>query len=564
MREGKGRRGTATAACVSLLLAGACSAGDSRPDALGGASGFNGTGGSSGSGPIEDGGIILPDSGAAGGPNQYADDPSTCAEAAANRSYVGCDYWPTVTANAVWQVFDFAVIVSNTGKEKAEVHVTGPNGVDETREVVPGALEVIYLPWVPELKGGQADECGSSPAMSASVLKIGGAYHLVSTRPVTVYQFNALEYKGQGGPPGKDWSSCLGNDICYDIGRSVGCFSFSNDASLLLPSTAMTGNYRLVGANAVNAMPTYVTITATQDNTEVELRSAGTTIAGGGIAALAPGQSGTFVLNKGDVAQVLSRDDLSGSLVFANKPVQVITGMPCRTMPEDKPACDHIEESVFPAETIGKEYVVTVPSSPEDPATPVVGHGVRIVGNSDDTHLSFDPPISGPGVVNGQVVIQAGQVLDLGAQGVDFKVSGDKEFMVASFMFGGSLVDPSTGLDPDSKGDPSQSLATATEQFRKKYVFLAPADYDVNMVNIVGPSNANVTLDGYVIPPEWYRPIGNSGLGVVRFKLDNAKPVHTLESERPVGIQVYGYGSYTSYQYPGGLNLKPIAAPPPR
>jgi hypothetical protein len=30
-----------------------------------------------------------------------------------------------------------------------------------------------------------------------------------------------------------------------------------------------------------------------------------------------------------------------------------------------------------------------------------------------------------------------------------------------------------------------------------------------------------------------------------------------------VGIQVVGYGSYTSYQYPGGLNLTLIAPPPP-
>jgi hypothetical protein len=29
-----------------------------------------------------------------------------------------------------------------------------------------------------------------------------------------------------------------------------------------------------------------------------------------------------------------------------------------------------------------------------------------------------------------------------------------------------------------------------------------------------------------------------------------------------VGIQVLGYGLYTSYQYPGGLNLEIIAPPP--
>ena len=37
---------------------------------------------------------------------------------------------------------------------------------------------------------------------------------------------------------------------------------------------------------------------------------------------------------------------------------------------------------------------------------------------------------------------------------------------------------------------------------------------------------------------------------------------HTLTSTQPVGIQVMGYGAYTSYQYPGGSDLTAIAPPP--
>ena len=37
---------------------------------------------------------------------------------------------------------------------------------------------------------------------------------------------------------------------------------------------------------------------------------------------------------------------------------------------------------------------------------------------------------------------------------------------------------------------------------------------------------------------------------------------HDLRANKPVGIQVYGNGSYPSYQYPGGLNLKAIALRP--
>jgi hypothetical protein len=35
-----------------------------------------------------------------------------------------------------------------------------------------------------------------------------------------------------------------------------------------------------------------------------------------------------------------------------------------------------------------------------------------------------------------------------------------------------------------------------------------------------------------------------------------------MTSTMPVGAQVMGYGAYTSYQYPGGLNLTLIAPPP--
>jgi hypothetical protein len=37
---------------------------------------------------------------------------------------------------------------------------------------------------------------------------------------------------------------------------------------------------------------------------------------------------------------------------------------------------------------------------------------------------------------------------------------------------------------------------------------------------------------------------------------------HVLEASAPVGIQVEGYGAYTSYYYPGGLDLNAIAPPP--
>src|SRR5262249_13744190 len=60
------------------------------------------------------------------GPMTMPGDPTTCAQAAAGRTYVGCDYWPTVVANNVWSIFDYAVVVANGQTVPASVTVTGP------------------------------------------------------------------------------------------------------------------------------------------------------------------------------------------------------------------------------------------------------------------------------------------------------------------------------------------------------------------------------------------------------------------------------------------------------
>src|SRR5262249_53001394 len=153
------------------------------------------------------------------------------------------------------------------------------------------------------------------------------------------------------------------------------------------------------------------------------------------------------------------------SLVNATRPVQVIAGIPCSQSPLGVQACDHMEESVFPAETLGKHYIVTVPTSPHGQ---VIGHVVRIYGNVDGTQLSYP---AGVKPANGPTTINAGQVVDLGQVSQDFEITGDHEFAVGSFQLGGSLVDPGAPIGMQM-GDPAQSLSTAVEQYRSKYVFL--------------------------------------------------------------------------------------------
>jgi hypothetical protein len=541
-------------------------------------------------GPAGGGGSSNPPPSSTGGfgdlppetPEDAYRDPKDCKEAEELKSYVGCDYWPTITPNPVWSIFDYAVVVANTGKSDATVTVTGPKSTNKQVTVPAGQLKKIYLPWVEQLKGRDFNECTATLAADTSAVVSAGAYHLVSSTPVIVYQFNALEYKGEGGeaPDGspKDWSQCPGTTTgCRQSQTSPpvkqGCFSFSNDASLLLPSTAMTQTYRVMGHNgasvpgvtAIGMVPSVLTVTATQPDTEVTvaLSASASVIASPNessppIAKTAGGETLKFRLpNAGDVVQLVTEKgdgfDFSGSLVSTSKPVQVITSIPCISLPSDKPACDHIEETVLPAETLGRQYFVMAPTGPKGEP---VSQKVRLYGNKDGTTLAYSPskPAGCPDTLN------AGQTADCGLVGDSFQVTGNNEFGVATFLLGASVYDKT---NKDRRGDPDQTFVSSVEQFRASYVFLAPTDYPVLYADITAEVDAAVELDGAPVTAPWTM-LGDGPFGVFRVDLTKSGQdgAHVLKAKKPVGVQILGFGDNTSFQYPGGLNLKIIAPPP--
>jgi hypothetical protein len=463
-------------------------------------------------------------------------DPTTCAEAAALRSYVGCEYWPNTLSNHVDDDYDFAVVVANAGDMDAELTIDGPGGFHITETVTAGNLRTLKLPWVPGLHPSNTFDLADY-AVSAKVPK--GSYHLVSSVPVVAYQFNPLEYE-------KTYQGVID-------------YSYSNDASLLIPTSALGRFYRVTGYPSWHDgdgwYPSYFVVTATADATDVtvELPSKGAIAAGPGVAAVAGGETVHFTLDRGDaLTLVTEKGDPSGALVVASAPVQVMAGTVCTYVPDGVAACDHLEESVFPAETLGSHYLVTVPTGP---AGVPKAHVVRIYGNVDGTHLTYDPhPPGAP------ATIDAGEVADLHIVSDDFEVRGDHAFAVGSFQVGADLF--SGGSPPaDRMGDPSQSLAIAVEQFRSSYLFLAPTDYPSSFVDVVAPAGTAVFLDDVAISDPG-TPIGGSGFVTRRARLGGGDGVHRMRADRPFGIEVIGYGSFTSYEYPGGLDLRSIAPQP--
>jgi hypothetical protein len=244
--------------------------------------------------------------------------------------------------------------------------------------------------------------------------------------------------------------------------------------------------------------------------------------------------------------------DLTGTHIVADKAISVLGGHDCTFLPYNRAACDHLEESMFPVEALGQESIVTAPQHVGS-GNPVPGVAdnmfVRVLSAADNNQISFEP------VVNPPVTLNAGQWIEIGPLTDDFRVLATDKISVGQYMVGANFSGQSYGA-----GDPAQSIAIPTEQFRRSYTFLAPVSYALNFVNIIIENGSVVTLDDVVVPPSEFAPIGTTGYAVARHAISGGS--HKMSAEENFGIMVYGYGSYTSYMYPGGLNLETVTIVP--
>jgi hypothetical protein len=469
-----------------------------------------------------------------------------CAETWTAASYIGCDYYPTVTLNPVWSGFDFAVAIGNASDAPAEVLVTRGSATVSTESVNQGGVRIVKLPWVPELKGGDVNACQNPPDPGSTRVVAQGAYRLRSNVPVTVYQFSPLAYEISPVP-----AACPVGTQCPG-GLDPACKSFSNDASLLFPVNALTGNYTGLSWPSGSQRAGFLAVTATEDDTDVTVIGRGAFAAGAGVDAAG---NGLVKLARGDVLELIADHavpsktygaDLSGTLIRASHPVQVIGGHSCANIPTAAAGyCDHLEQALFPVEVLGKDYLVTYPAAVASESP----HVIRVAAVLADTTITFDPPIAPPATLGPD-----DPILQIDGVTKDVLIHADKAILVAQYMQGSTSV-------PSNTGDPSMSLAIPSAQFRPNYIFVAPLTYDANFVNVIAPKGTAVSVDGKALASSQFVSIGSSDFAVARHPLDGGD-VHKIAASASVGIVVYGYGKDTSYMYPGGLDLKRITPPP--
>jgi hypothetical protein len=451
-----------------------------------------------------------------------------CGDPANAHNYLGCDFWSATLDNPLLRPltgFPFAVAIANPNAYAITVRVDGGALTQLlSQPVAPGAIATMTLPWV---------DAAVTPR-TASALAEHAAYHIHTNGPIIAYEFNPLTYRATTGDP-----------------------SFTNDASLLLPVRALTAHYTFVGYEAGQ-----IAIVAVDANpTEVTIRASDAIGPGEGVAAGTAGETRTVTLHQGDVLQLGTHEfpptdetgngDLTGTTITASSPIAVFSGHPCaRIVPAGGDpmvtwTCDHLEDQLLPNEAWGHRYAVTAFAD-----RPTVPSRIRVVALHDHTQLTFDPPQDGV-----QSALDAHEHVDLEIPG-DVVVSANEPILVAQFMVSAHGTTP-----PESLGDPSLVFESPTEQYRGDSVVLTPSTYTRNYLAIVGPADMPPLFDGSPITSA-PRAIGTSGLAVWAF--ETRPGTHRIRGTAPdarYGVKVYGIAPYTSYAYPGGLDLDPISPP---
>ncbi len=400
----------------------------------------------------------------------------------------------------------------------------------------PGGLATLLLP-----------RAGEAPQPSSVVRK---AWRLNTDRPVAAYQFNPL---------------------CCN-------FSFSNDASLLLPAPALGQRYRFLGAPSQSDGNAELAVVATQDDTEVLLRLPPTARpAGDDAGRLVPGEDGwRATLAAHEVLSVhvapmtfdaLARD-LSGIEVESSEAVAVFSGHHCARAPASLRACDHLEEQLFPTQAWGRAFALVPLATRVDPPADTEVTYFKLIADRDATRVILGQPFDTLGALPPANVgapscadaltepdvltLDAGQHCEMGLR-VPVGLAANQPLLVMGVISGQA----STGVESAfgaAAGDPSAFLVPPDRQYRRDYVFLTPDTFAHDYLLVVADPDATVTLDGAEIDLSDGTPVPGTTRVFVHLRVPDGP--HRVAGDDAFGIVVYAYDDFVSYAFTGGLNLE--------
>lgn len=510
-----------------------------------------------------------------------------CAAAARQSSYQGCEYLAAdlpnstlsqdgegLTPSAPWGI----VIANVSADSEAAVSIFDAGGqpmplVASTRIAVPAEAAFGTMAATVQSEVRDADGMIVEQQMNRADLVVvppgGLATFLLPRRmgPVNTTSIGSSAVRVVTDSP----------VVAYQFSPYCCNYSFSNDASLLVPVRALGNRYRWLGVPMMtlpfqsNAV---VTVIGAEDGTDVRL----TLPAGVNAAADAGGrvrQVGQTVDVQLDAQDVLllhsaapafggSPPDFSGTLVESSKPVALFSTHVCTNYPSALAACDHLQEQIIPIDTWGNGFQL-VPTKLRAPAAFNEYTYWKLMAGDEAATITFSVPFAdlraaAPGfagvtacssLVQGgnTLTLQPGQVCEFGSKSA-VEIAATSPILVMGIISG----QQSTGLGNGAHaGDPAIFLLPPARQYRRDYTFLTPGTYFSDYVTVITPPNNDLVLDGVPVDLADAERIPGSGVAYKHLSLQDG--AHTLVGRAAFGIVVYAYDDYVSYAFTGGLNL---------
>lgn len=477
-----------------------------------------------------------------------------CELAIEDRSYQGCEFYGADLDNASLgrgrdaSAQQYSIVVSNPSPLPTDVVVEVNDAaygdepvIREVRRVTlaPGDLETLNLPRR-EVDGSSSNRVcasvgGACPVGESCVCGGGdppscfcrnsptsdgmndgthtalsaAAYRVRSQFPIIAYQFNPLSNAGV----------------------------FSNDASLLFPTSAIGTRYTVVGWPQTIAdgdcdpvidptcadrdfgqdLRAFLTILGGSDGANVTVTLGDNVVrvvgnAAAGIDEGAPGSVIETVLRPFDVLNLETQGlnaDFTGSVVEATAPVSVFVGSEASDAPRfdtyaTRQCCaDHLEEQLFSDDVLGASFMIArMPRrtvalneaflNPAVDSVAVVDEPeyIRVLAVSPGTTVlmtTLPPPWDRFELAQYEdVIITANQ---------DFLLSTMNNVPVAVLQTIASQQ--VTGIPSYYPGgDPSIIAVPPIEQYRQEYVFLTPTLYAFDFVIITADADTRINLDG--------------------------------------------------------------------
>lgn len=305
----------------------------------------------------------------------------------------------------------------------------------------------------------------------------------------------------------------------------------STDAYLGLPVDVIGTEYAVLAWDTGVAGASEYLIVATEDNTTIDITASQLdTIS----------VDTQITLNAGETYQHSSQEneDVTGTVISADYAIAVFAGHQCANIPDlSTLACDHILEQLPPTNSWGSQFF-TVPL-----AERLSGDTFRFFTNIDNTEITINDEIV--------ATINNGEYFETILTDATY-VTSSNPILVSQYS-NGSTFDGVTS-------DPFMMLIPPFEQFLDAYTFSTPTEgFSANYLNIVvrTDSISSLSLDQAMLDPNNFTQIFSSDYSYIQIEVNLGS--HTLTGA-VAGVYAYGYDSYDSYGYSGGLSLSSVAS----